>query len=396
MKKASIVRTAAWLGSVLLVSCAAPVETGSDRLLELPYRDWLLDKRVGLVTNQTGINRKLVPTWQILDNHADIELVALFAPEHGFSGSVQAGLEIKPEGRVHSLYGQYQAPTPEMLAQVDVLLYDIQDVGSRFYTYISTLLGALESAARENIPLIVLDRPNPLTGQVMEGPVLEPALRSFVGAHPLPIRYGMTPGELARLFNHEANIRADLKVVPLKNWKRSLWFDETELPWVFPSPNMPTLATATVYPGFCLLEGTNLSEGRGTTRPFELIGAPWLDSSRLVERLNRLGLPGVRFRVQAFKPTFSKFAGQLCQGLQVHVTDRQRFRPVAAAVHLLAQVHELHPLELVFNRGFDRLGGSVLLRQALEADRPAAEILKAWQPELESFRKRQAPFLLYP
>ncbi len=396
MKKASIGRTIAWLGSTLLVSCAAPVETGADQLLELPYRDWLLGKRVGLITNQTGINRKLVPTWQILDNHPDIELVALFAPEHGLSGSVQAGLRIKSEDRVYSLYGQHQAPTPEMLAPVDVLLYDIQDVGSRFYTYISTLLGALKSAARENIPLIVLDRPNPLTGQVVEGPVLEPAFRSFVGAHPLPIRYGMTPGELARLFNHEAGIEADLKVVPLKNWKRSLWFDETGLPWVFPSPNMPTLVTATLYPGFCLVEGTNLSEGRGTTRPFELVGAPWLESSRLVKRLNQLRLPGVRFRAQAFTPTFSKYAGELCQGLQVHVSDRQQFQPVATALHLLAEVHKLHPQQMVFNQGFDRLGGSASLRQALEAGRPAPEILKTWQPGLESFRNRQAPFLLYP
>ena len=246
-----------------------------------------------------------------------------------------------------------------MLRGVDLLVYDIQDVGVRFYTYISTLYECMKAAARDGIPLIVLDRPNPIDGDRVEGPLLDTSLVSFVGIHPLPIRYGMTVGELARLFNHEGELGCDLRVVPMQGWRRSRWFDETGLVWIPPSPNMPTLTTATLYAGFCLLEGTNLSEGRGTTRPFELVGAPWLDAPRLAESLNALDLAGVYFRVQSFTPTFSKFKDQVCQGIQIHVVDRDRFDPISGALHLLLQTLDLHPEELKFqDQNVRSAGGS--------------------------------------
>ncbi len=370
---------------------------GSDRLFEEPYLGWIQGKSVGLIANHTALNSRLEAVAGMLSSRPGIEVKAIFSPEHGFAGDVQAGVHVPHKSRVYSLYGAHRSPTAEMLRGIDLLIYDIQDVGVRFYTYISTLYECMEAAAREGIPLIVLDRPNPIDGDRVEGPLLDTGLVSFVGIHPLPIRYGMTVGELARLFNQEGELGCDLRVVPMQGWRRSQWFDETGLVWIPPSPNMPTLATATLYAGFCLLEGTNLSEGRGTTRPFELVGAPWLDAPRLAESLNALELAGAYFRVQSFTPTFSKFKGQVCQGVQVHVVDRDRFDPISSVLHLLRQTLDLHPEELEFqDRMFDLLAGQPGLRSGLLRGIPVEQTVSSWQAGLESFRERRARHLIYP
>ncbi len=370
---------------------------GSDRLFEEPYLGWIQGKSVGLIANHTALNSRLEAVAGVLASRPGIKVKAIFSPEHGFSGDVQAGVLVPHQSRVYSLYGAHRSPTAEMLRGVDLLIYDIQDVGVRFYTYISTLYECMKAAAREGIPLVVLDRPNPIDGDRVEGPLLDTSLVSFVGVHPLPIRYGMTVGELARLFNHEGELECDLRVVPMQGWHRSRWFDETGLVWVPPSPNMPTLTTATLYPGFCLVEGTNLSEGRGTTRPFQLVGAPWLDAPRLAESLNALGLAGAYFRVQSFTPTFSKFKGQICRGVQIHIVDRDRFDPISCVLHFLRQTLDLHPGELEFqDQMFDRLAGQPGLRTGLLQGVPVEQAVSSWRSGLESFRERRARHLLYP
>ena len=370
---------------------------GSDRLLEEPYLGWVEGKSVGLIANHTAVDSRLEGVAGMLSNHPGIQVKAIFSPEHGFSGDVQAGVLVPHKSRIYSLYGAHRGPTPEMLRGLDLLVYDIQDVGVRFYTYISTLYECMKAAAREGIPLIVLDRPNPIGGERIEGPLLDESLVSFVGAHPLPIRYGMTAGELARLFNQEASLGCELRVVPMAGWSRSQWYDETGLVWIPPSPNMPTLTTATIYAGMCLLEGTNLSEGRGTTRPFELVGAPWLDATRLAAALNALGMDGVYFRVQSFTPTFSKFKGQTCQGIQIHIVNRDRFDPIACALHLLRQTLDLHPKKLKFqDQMFDLLAGRPGLRSDLLGGVEVEQIVASWRPGLESFRERRSRHLLYP
>ena len=373
------------------------VRVGADRLFERPYFDWIQGKRVGLITNPTGVDSKLEAIKDLLADHADVQLVALFAPEHGILGQAQAEERIASYGNVYSLYGATRAPTAEMLKDVEVLLYDMQDVGVRFYTYISTMFLSMKAAAEKGIPFIVLDRPNPIDGTRVEGPVLQPGYESFVGIYALPIRYGMTAGELARMLNQQTDLQSDLKVVPLGGWRREQWYDQTGLEWISPSPNMPTVRTATVYPGLCLIEATNLSEGRGTTRPFELVGAPWLKSRELAERLNRLQLPGVRFREQAFTPTFSKYRDEQCQGIQIHVVDRNSFHPLSMVLHLLKEVRKLHPEQLALEETFfDRLVGNSWVRGALLQGQPVEQIVNQWQPALQEFKQNREKYLLYP
>lgn len=389
------------LVSAALPSCrSAPqpekVRSGADLALEEPYIHWLKRRRLGVITNHTGLDTNLTLTIDRLEQHPDIRLTAIFAPEHGISGALEAGEEFESGTRVFSLYGRNRAPTAEMLQHVDLLVYDIQDIGVRFYTYISTLAESMKAAASQRIPFVVLDRPAPLNGEAVEGPLLDPGLESFLGIHPIPVRYGMTPGEIARMLNDELSLGCDLKVIPMQGWQRSMWQDETGLPWVATSPNMPHPVTAQVYPGFCLIEGTNLSEGRGTTQPFQLFGAPWLDSRRLALRLNSLGLEGVRFRPQDFRPTFSKHKGELCRGIQVHVLDRRSFQSLEAALHVLTEVRRLHPDRLTF-RGehFDRLIGNRRVRKELEQGVAVAEITASWPDRIEEFRRRRQPYLLY-
>ncbi|MEE8349596.1 MAG: DUF1343 domain-containing protein [Acidobacteriota bacterium] len=373
-----------------------PVQSGADRILENPYLSWIQGKRVGLITNPTGVTSTLNSTWDLLSQHPDVDLKALFGPEHGIFGQAQAGDHVSDSGKVYSLYGETRAPTAEMLEGVEVLIYDIQDVGVRFYTYISTMYLSMQAAAKHGIPFIVLDRPNPIDGSRVEGPILQTEKKSFLGLVGLPIRYGMTPGELARMLNGETNLGSDLKVVPLSGWHRQDWYDQTALEWVLPSPNMPTLTTATLYPGLGLIEGTNLSEGRGTSLPFELVGAPWLSGQELAKRLNRLPLAGVRFRFQTFTPTTSKYQGEPCQGVQIHILDRTTFQPLEVALHLLQEVQMLHPEQFQWNTTFlDRLVGNSWVREALSEGRPVDEIVNRWQQELKEFKEVRKRYLLY-
>jgi beta-N-acetylhexosaminidase len=348
-----------------------------------------------LITNHTGVDSTLHSVADLIDQDATLQLTALFGPEHGISGEAQAGDEIKSGPRVFSLYGEHRAPDETMLRDVDILVFDIQDVGSRFYTYISTMFESMKAAAQHGKPFIVLDRPNPIGGSRVEGPVLEEGQESFVGIFPIPIRHGMTTGELARFFNSEAELQTDLHVVPLLNWSRDDWAS-TKLQWIAPSPNMPTSRTTLLYPGFCLIEGVNLSEGRGTTRPFELVGSPWLDASELANRLNRLELPGVFFRPQDFIPMFSKYSGESCSGLQVHITDRENFSPITAALHLIREAIQLHPEELTFRESaFDRLIGNSWVREQLKSGSTVESIERRWAAGLDEFKLVREEYLLY-
>ena len=379
-------------------------------VLQEEHLDLLRGKRVGLVTNPTGVDRRLRSTVDLLAQHPDVQLVALFGPEHGVRGDAQAGAHVGPARDratglpVHSLYGEHREPTPAMLEGIEVLVFDLQDVGARFYTYPYTLAGVLRAARRAGIPVIVPDRPNPVGGLGVEGPVLEPEYASFVGMIPVPIRHGMTLGELARLFNQEFGIGAQLQVVPMRGWTRAQAEPGRVLPWVMPSPNMPTPDTARVYPGTALLEGTNISEGRGSTRPFEIVGAPFVDADALAARMNALHLPGVQFRPLWFTPTFSKHAGQLCGGVQLHVTDREAFAPVRTGLALIKTIHDVYPDQFRFLQGnatnqdrpfFDLLAGNAWIRQAILDGQPLESIEARWQPELRRFEELRRRYLLY-
>lgn len=369
---------------------------GADRILEPPHLGLIAGRKVGLVTNPTGADSRLRPTAAVLAGCPGTELVALFGPEHGFLGHEPAEKPVASTAQVHSLFGRTKKPTPEMLAPLDVLVFDIQDLGTRFYTYISTLFLCMQAAAECAVPMVVLDRPNPIGGVRVEGPRLEPAFRSFVGIFDLPIRYGLTPGELALYFNARAGLDCSLHVVPLDSWRRRHWFDQTGLQWICPSPGIATLDTATVFPGMCLLEGTNLSYGQGTVKPFEFVGAPWLKADALADHLNELALPGARFRPQAFALESGRYASRVCQGLQVHVTDREQFRPLQAALCLIAAAIVLHPQEFAWRaEHFDRLAGSGRLRQALANGEPIESITCSWREGIEAFKRARGPCLLY-
>jgi uncharacterized protein YbbC (DUF1343 family) len=306
---------------------------------------------------------------------------------------------------IFSLYSETREPTPAMLDLIDVLVIDIQDVGARIYTFIYTMANCLAAAARKGLPVIVCDRPNPIGGTAIEGAMLEEGHESFVGQYPIPMRHGMTVGELARLFNERHGLGAALEVVPMEGWSRGMYWDETGLPWVMPSPNMPTLDTAIVYPGTVLFEGTMLSEGRGTTRPFELIGAPWLDGEELAARLNAIGLAGVYFRPAIFEPTFQKHVKATCGGCQIHVTDREAFEPVKAGVALMRECFGLAPDRFEWRAPpyeyehdkmpIDILAGSPQLRQQIERQTPLADIAASWRAGEAAFAKIRAPYLLY-
>jgi uncharacterized protein YbbC (DUF1343 family) len=328
-----------------------PVQLPLDHLPEL-WPNKFRGARIGALIHPASVSSNLEHASRILERHSGdlFRLAAFFGPQHGFLGQTQDNMvewESYEHPRLHipvySLYGDHREPTAEMLEDLDVLLVDLQDVGSRYYTFVWTLYLSMRACQGCGIAVVVLDRPNPINGVTTEGPVLDPNYESFVGMHPIPVRHGRTIGELAQQFRDEAFPKSELSVLPMKNWERAMWFDQTGLPWVMPSPNMPTLDTATVYPGMCLFEGTNISEGRGTTRPFEIFGAPFIDAEKLCAELNGLKLPGVFFRENYFQPTFQKFAGHLCGGAQLHVVDRNSFQPFKTGIEIIRAIRSLYP-----------------------------------------------------
>ncbi len=361
-------------------------------------------RRVGLVTNQTGVDAAGRSSIDRLHESPDVELVALFSPEHGIRGTedrevVEGGTDERTGLPIHSLYGETRRPTPEMLRDVEVLVFDIQDLGVRYYTYVSTMALAMEAAGERDLPFVVLDRPNPLGGELVQGNVLEPEHASFTGMFPVPMRHGMTAGELARLYVGAFGVEVSLHVVPAAGWSRERWADQTGLPWVRPSPSMPSLESATHYPGTCLFEGTNLSVGRGTVRAFQQVGAPWLDGEALAERLNARGLSGARFEPVEFVPEAppdGKYGGERVRGVRLVLTDRDRYDPTVAGVTLLLEARRLAGERWEWRPShFDRLAGTERLRHAVEEGRSLEEIVTAWEPELEAFRALRRPYLIY-
>jgi len=388
-----------------------PVRLGLERLLDGPDRKLIAGQRVGLVCNPASIDSRFAHASDRLAS-GDWTLTALFGPQHGFRSDLQENMIESPHAQdatrrvpVHSLYSETREPTAEMLADVDVLVIDLQDVGTRIYTYIYTMANCLRAARKHGVRVIVCDRPNPIDGDDIEGPTLDPDYTSFVGQFAIPMRHGLTIGEAARLFNDHFGINAAVDVVPMDGWKRSMYFDETGLPWVLPSPNIPTLETAVVYPGAVLFEGTLLSEGRGTTRPFEMVGAPWIDGERFAEGMNRRNLPGVHFRPVFFEPTFHKHAQRLSGGCQIHVTDRRVFPSMRAAVEMLDEFHREAPVENLWRDPpyeyehvkppIDILYGSDRLRRGIDAGESPASIMADWRRDEDAFRALRQKFLLY-
>ena len=364
------------------------------------------DRNIGLITNQTGVDENLRSNVSLFAECPKTRLIALFSPEHGLWGNHHDMLKIPSAADeqllipIHSLYGDTLQPTQEMLKGIDTLVYDIQNVGARYYTFITTMLLAMQAACEHDVEFIVLDRPNPIGGERFEGTLLQHNFKSFVGAHSIPIRHGMTIGELALFFKAELGLDLQLEVVPMCGWRRSMWYDQTGLPWVPSSPSMPTLDTAVLYPGTCLIEGTNLSEGRGTTKPFEWIGAPWIDADEWSEALNCLELPGARFRPVHFVPSLSKYADELCHGVSVHVLDRELAMPLEIVLYVLATVVKAYPnhfefLETDGSHFIDLLAGTDSLRMEIIERRSPAEILQGWCMELDEFAHRRGPFLIY-
>ena len=387
------------------------VKLGAENLLEGRATD-LRGLRVGLICNQASVDHGYHHAADLFHEHPDIDLRALFGPQHGIRGDVQDnmietshGLDRKTGLPVHSLYSETREPTDEMLRDVDVLVFDMQDVGCRIYTFVYTLANCMRAAARLGKRVVVCDRPNPINGVSINGNVLEPEYASFVGQFPLPTRHGLTVGELARMFNEHFNLNCELEVVAMEGWRREFWHNDTDAPWVLPSPNMPTLDSATAFPGAVHFEGTQVSEGRGTTRPFELIGAPYIDPDDYADKLNSLNLPGVFFRSCVFQPTFQKHAGVSCGGVQIHVTDRDVFEPVFAGVAMVKIIHDTYkddfrwkepPYEYVFDKNpFDVIAGTNKIREAFEQGVDLDAIAETWKRPLLEFKQLRESFLIY-
>jgi uncharacterized protein YbbC (DUF1343 family) len=385
------------------------VRLGSDLLLSSSR---LKGTRVGVVCNHASLDRGFLHIVDRLAAADHLTLAAIFGPQHGFRSDVQDNMIETPHandpGRrvpIYSLYSETREPTAEMLSGIDVMVIDLQDVGARIYTYIYTMANCMRACARHRIPVIVCDRPNPIGGVDVEGARLVPGFESFVGQFPIPMRHGMTIGELARLFNEVFSIGAQLEVVTMEGWRRDMYADRTGMPWVMPSPNMPTLDTAIVYPGTVLFEGIMLSEGRGTTRPFELVGAPWIEAERFARDMNALGLTGVHFRPAVFEPTFQKHAKQTCGGCQIHVIARHLFKPVLVGVALAGMFRKTNPSKFAWRQPpyeyehdkmpIDILAGADTLRTQIEADMPATEIAASWRADEDAFRAVRDRFLMY-
>ncbi len=385
------------------------MQLGSERLVASNRLDGL---RVGVLANPASVDHNFQHLPDVLAHSNRHKVTAIFGPQHGYASDLQDNMIETPHAKdrrrnvpIFSLYSETREPTKEMLELIDVLVVDLQDVGARIYTFIYTLANCMKAAARAGIPVIVCDRPNPIGGVDVEGPTLEPGYESFVGQYRMPMRHGLTIAELARFFNEHEKIGAELEIVPMEGWMRGMYYDATGLPWVMPSPNMPTLDTAIVYPGTVLFEGTKLSEGRGTTRPFELIGAPFLSGDEFAARMNKVGLEGVYFRKATFEPTFQKHARVTCGGCQIHVTNREDFAPVAAGVSLLRESYGSAPDKFEWRdppyeyehdkMPIDILAGSPTLREQIEAQMPLPEIVASWQPGEKEFEAIRKDYLLY-
>ena len=400
---------AVW-GLLLAATSSHPIAARSEAAVRPGIEVFLADippalrgKRAGLITNHTGIDRRRTSDIDLIAQHDDLKLVALLAPEHGIRGDVEAGEKIadardaKTGVPIYSLYmAEDRGPTPAMLKDVDVLVYDLQEVGGRTWTYVSTMALAMQAAKNKGIPFVVLDRPNPIGGQIVEGALLDPKFRSFVGMYPIPARHGMTVGELARLFNEKHGIGVELIVARVENWRRTQWFDETGLPWVNPSPNLRSLAALTSYPGSVYFEGTNISEGRGTDRPFEQIGAPWLNAREVARVMNERRLPGISFEpiTMSVAASAAKFPGQTIPAIRFAIVDRQIYRPVATSLLLIDEIRRQHPREFAWSKTIDRLTGSDKVRLAIEGGR-LPSLLEAWEREAAEFADSRQPYLLY-
>jgi uncharacterized protein YbbC (DUF1343 family) len=387
------------------------VKLGLEKLLEAEHAI-VRGARVGLICNQASVDHAYHHAADLIHEHPDIQLRSLFGPQHGIRGDVQDNMietghsiDRKTGLPVHSLYSETREPTDAMLQDIDVLLFDMQDVGCRIYTFVYTLANCMRAARRLGKRVVVCDRPNPINGASLSGNILEPEYASFVGQFPLPTRHGMTVAELARMFNDHFQIGCDLQVITMDGWKREFWLDDTDAPWVLPSPNMPTLDSATVFPGTVHFEGTQVSEGRGTTKPFELIGAPYIDPDAYADGLNALALPGVYFRSCVFQPTFQKHAGVSCGGVQIHVTDRDVFEPWFAGIAMTKLIHDMYkdefrwkepPYEYVFDKNpFDVISGTAKIREAFEKGTDLETINGETKMPLEEFKKLREPYLLY-
>ena len=393
-------------------SAKASVKTGADLLLSEQF-DLIKNKNIGIVTNHTAILYNGVHLVDTLFSREDVNIVSLFGPEHGIRGDAADGItiqnnkDLKTGIPIYSLYGKVRQPTEEMLENVDVLIFDIQDIGARFYTYISTMYYSIKAAADNNIPIIILDRPNPINGVRVEGPMLDPDYKTFVGIAEMPIRHGMTVGELAQYFNHpdilETENTADLTVIKMENWKREFYFDDCHIPWVQPSPNMPNLETAIVYPGLCLIEGTNISEGRGTYSPFLMIGSPYINSNKVISELNKYNIEGIEVKDTFYTPTeipnmasSPKYENEVCNGTYINVTDRSAFQPIDFAVKLIYTINRLYPDDLTFReRAIDRLWGSSSFREDILSDKNPNEIIDNYKIKIEGFKQIREKYLLY-
>ena len=383
-------------------AATAVVKPGLETFLaNVPER--LRGKRFAFLTNSSAIDRSSTSAIDLVAQHKDLKLVALLAPEHGIRGDAMNGVRIEDEVDsktgvpVYSLYkAEDRGPSDAMLKDADFILYDLQEVGGRTWTYVSSMALSMQAAARKKIPIVVLDRPNPIGGEIIEGALLDSAFKSFVGIYPIPARHGMTVGELAQLFNQKYGIGADLIVAKVEGWKRSQWQDETGIPWVNPSPNLRSLAALTSYPGTVYFEGTTLSEGRGTDRPFEQIGAPWLNATEVARVMNEKRLPGIRFEAitMAVAPTAAKHKGLTIPAIRFVITDRNAYRPVRTSLMLIDEIKRQHPKDFAWRPSIDRLTGTDKVRLAIDAGQ-LAPVLEQWDREAEQFRESRKPYLLY-
>ena len=389
---------------IIATPCLAVVQTGLDNINA--HKSLFENQRIGIVANHTACDAQGKFIVDIFREIPGVTVTALFGPEHGFEGAHRAGekvessLDSKNNIPIYSLYGKNRKPTPEMLQNIDILVFDIQDIGTRYYTYIYTMLQAMTAAAENNKPFIVLDRPNPINAVSVQGNVMIESLSSSVGLYPLAVRHGMTAGELARLYNSDElrkeKPRAQLTVIPMTGYHREFWYDETGLKFIKPSPNMTTVETATIYPGTCLLEGTNLSEGRGTDLPFLLFGAPWLDSQQLTEKLNALQIPGLKFQPAQFTPESSKQAQTLCSGSKIIITDRDKLDAFWAGIYIVKTIYQADKDNFQWKKGhFDRLSGTEKIRNAIIEDTPLEPIKEESEKALEEFRQLRQKYLIY-